>query len=235
MKRVLVTGASKGIGQAISQKLLDQGVEVIGTSREPERINLKKPGFTAVHLDLFKIAEDSNVLEQFAKQCADIDAIVFNAGMGRFGGLEEFSHEQINHCMSVNLVAQIQLARAFIQQFKHRSGGDFIFVGSESALSGARAGSIYCAAKFGLRGFTQALRAECSSKNIRVGLINPGMVQSSFFDDLSFCPGPEEANKIMPQQVADAVMLMLNSAGNVVWDEINLSPLKKVVQKKKNY
>ena len=64
-------------------------------------------------------------------------------------------------------------------------------MGSEAALAGTAQGSLYCAAKFALRGLAQALRAECARAGIRVTLVNPGMVQSPFFDELDFRPGPE--------------------------------------------
>ena len=232
MNSVLVTGASRGIGNSIARELLAQKYEVVGTSRNPQLIKIKDPLFTAIKLDLATIAGDSEALACFTKQCAAVDTLILNAGIGRFGGLEEFSHNQIQQLLSVNLVAQIQLVRAFIPTFKRRGSGNIIFIGSQSALIAGKQGSIYSAAKFGLRGFSQALRHECANKNIRVGLINPGMVSSHFFDDLAFAPGPDESNSILPEQVAEAVLYMLNSADNVVFDEINLSPLKKVIVKK---
>ena len=234
MSRVLVTGASRGIGLAVSRKLLSQGTGVIGTSRFPQTIDITDSSFTAIRLDLLQIASEPAALQSFVDLCPDVGALILNAGVGRFGGLEEFSHLQIEHLMTVNLVAQIQLVRAFIPVLKRRGKGDIIFIGSESAITAGKLGTIYSAAKFGLRGFAQALRRECASSNIRVGLINPGMVNSHFFDELGFKPGPDEANSILPEQVADALMLMLSSAANVVFDEINLSPVKKVIVKKKH-
>ena len=233
MSRVLITGASRGIGHALAAELLRQGTEVIGTSRYPQCIKIEDPSFTAIELDLAQITEDRAVLDSLVDQCKDVDGLVLNAGVGRFGGLEEFSHSQIERLISINLVAQIQIVRAFIPIFKRRGSGDIIFIGSESALTAGKQGTIYSAAKFGLRGFSQALRRECANNNIRVGLINPGMVNSHFFDELGFQPGPDKTNSISPGQVAGAVMMMLNSADNVVFDEINLSPLKKVIVKKK--
>lgn len=232
MSAVLITGVSRGIGHALARQLLRQGTKVFGTSRSPKTIKIADASFTAIEMDLGKIADDQAVVDALVEQCQDIDGLVLNAGAGRFGGLEEFSHSQIERLISVNLVAQIQIARAFIPIFKHRGSGDIIFIGSESAITAGKQGTIYSAAKFGLRGFSQALRRECATNGIRVGLINPGMVNSHFFDELGFGPGPDPANSILPEQVADAVMLMLNSAANVVFDEINLSPVNKVIVKK---
>ena len=234
MKRVLITGASRGIGYAIADRLLAESFEVIGTSRKPNSIPIEHSNFSSVHLDLIEISLNQDLLSKLVETCGEIDVLILNAGQGRFGSLEEFSSSQINEQIQLNLIAQIHLVRAFIKSFKQRRSGDVIFIGSESGLAGGKMGSIYSAAKFGLRGFSQALRQECANNNIRVGLINPGMVASSFFDDLSFQPGSELENTILPEQVADAVDLVLRSGRNMVWDEINLSPLKKVINKKKN-
>ena len=231
--RALVTGASRGIGHSIAKELLKQGLEVIGTSRSLHSIKIENSCFTALKLDLEQISRNQDALTKFTGQCGDVNVLILNAGTGRFGGLEEFSHSHIEQLLTINLIAQIQLVRAFVSLFKRRGSGDIIFIGSESALAAGKQGTIYSAAKFGLRGFSQALRRECANNNIRVGLINPGMVDSDFFAELNFEPGPDEANRILPEQVTQAVMLMLNSAENVVFDEINLSPLKKVVVKKK--
>ena len=232
MKHVLVTGASRGIGYSISRELLRRGHKVIGTSRRVSSIRITDPAFTAAELDLAGISQDQVLLDAFVRECQETDTLILNAGFGRFGGLEGFSHAQIQQMLNVNLVAQIQIVRAFIPLFKRRGSGNIILIGSESSVTAGKQGTLYSAAKFGLRGFSQALRRECASKHIRVGLVNPGMVNSDFFDELAFEPGPDVNNSITADQVAQTVMLMIESAENVVFDEINLSPLKKVVVKK---
>ncbi|NOU44887.1 MAG: SDR family NAD(P)-dependent oxidoreductase, partial [Methyloglobulus sp.] len=92
--------------------------------------------------------------------------------------------------------------------------------------------SIYCASKFALRGFTQALREECSKDQIRVCLVNPGMVLSPFFDRLTFAPGDDDSNYLIPEDVAEAVSYVINSRAEMIVDEINLNPASKVVKKK---
>ena len=103
-------------------------------------------------------------------------------------------------------------------------------MGSEAALTGTAQGSLYCAAKFALRGLAQALRAECARAGIRVTLVNPGMVQSPFFDELDFRPGPEPDNYILPEDVAEVIVQALTARDGTVLDEINLSPQKKVIE-----
>ena len=163
----------------------------------------------------------------------DIDAIIFCAGRGQFGSLEEFSYEQISKLMDLNFLSQAYLAKTYLPLFKKRGNGDLIFIGSESALKGSRKGAIYCASKFAVRGLAQALRDECSKSNVRVTLVNPGMVNSAFFDDLDFEPGNDPENFLVPEDIAQTVAYILSTRSVLSVDEINLSPLKNVVQHKK--
>ncbi|MCZ6795808.1 MAG: SDR family NAD(P)-dependent oxidoreductase, partial [Planctomycetota bacterium] len=96
--------------------------------------------------------------------------------------------------------------------------------------AGKRQGAVYCASKFALRGFAQALREECAASGVRVTIVNPGMVRTGFFDDLDFAPGEEPANYVLPEDVAEVVAAVLSMRRETVVDEINLSPLKKVVR-----
>ena len=122
------------------------------------------------------------------------------------------------------------MIRALLPAIKRIGHGDIIIIGSEAALSGGRKGAIYCASKFALRGFAQALREECARNRIRVTMINPGMVKTGFFNELDFAPGDSEENYILPEDIADAAALVINTRYGTVYDEINLSPQKKVIQ-----
>jgi len=108
-----------------------------------------------------------------------------------------------------------------------------IFIGSEAALTGSRKGSIYCASKFALRGFSQALRDECAKSSVRVSLINPGMVKTDFFQDLNFEPGEHHSNYLTATDVAETVIYIINARSGIIIDEINLNPANKVINFKK--
>ena len=113
--------------------------------------------------------------------------------------------------------------------FRKQKNGRIIFIGSESAVNAGRKGALYSAAKFGLRGFSQALREDCASDGVLVSLINPGMVRSPFFDDLSFAPGVQEENAVEPEQVAELALHILSSADNMIYEEVNLAPRVKTI------
>lgn len=230
MKRtVLITGASSGIGRATAKQMLQQGHNVLGISRDCSQFTTKHERFTAIEMDLADIKQLSEKLQQLDKTYAHIDTLICCAGFGQFGSLEEFSFDQIQTMINTNLTSQIFLTRGLIPRLKRQPASDIVFIGSEAAIKGSRKGSVYCAGKFALRGFAQALREECARSNVRVSLINPGMVKTAFFDSLSFQPGEHQSNFIHPDDVADAVSYIINASPAIVIDEINLSPLNKVI------
>ena len=149
--------------------------------------------------------------------------------MGRFGHLEQFSYAQIRELLDLNFTSQAFTVRAFLPRMKRSGCGDIVIIGSEAALRGSRKGSLYCASKFALRGFSQALREEASSAGIRVCLVNPGMVRTPFFDELDFEPGDAPDQHVLPEDVAAVVCSVLQAREGTVIDEINLSPQKRVI------
>ena len=232
-RTVLVTGASSGIGRAVAQNLLQQGHTVIGASRDCRKFTRQMDNFSSVQLDLSRLNELPQKIRQLQQTFPEIDAVVFSAGMGQFGSVEEFSYPQIEALMTINFTSQVFLTKALLPALKRKTSSDLIYIGSEAALKGSRKGAVYCASKFALRGFTQALREECGNSNVRVCLINPGMVKTAFFENLTFEPGDHESNAILAEDVAAAVLYVLDSREQIVIDEINLSPLNKVVKFKK--
>jgi len=227
---VLVTGASRGIGRALSLRLLDAGSRVIGIGRDFSQWGLPRSDFQAVTADLADLDALVPLLSQLAREYSGLDAIVSNAGAGRFGHLEQLSPPQIRESLDINLTQHILVARAFLPLLKRRGSGDLIFMGSESALFGGARGAVYSACKSALRTLARSLRQECAASGVRVGILNPGMVRTAFFDQLDFHPGEAPENAIPPEAVADLVIAMLSAPPGTVVDELNLSPLKKVIR-----
>lgn len=228
-RTILVTGASKGIGRATTERLLKDGHSVIGVARRFSRAETG-PNFHRVEVDLSDLDALPDRLKGLVKEFPAIDAIVFNAGRGLFGGIEQYSYAEMRSLIDLNFTHHAYVARAFVPEMKRRGRGDLIFIGSEAALSGKQKGSLYCASKFALRGFAQAMREECSASGIRVTSIHPGMVKTEFFDALDIYPGADPENYVVPENVADTVAMVLASRPETNFDEIVLSPLKKVVR-----
>lgn len=232
-RTVLVTGATSGIGRSICVDLLSEGHRVIGVGRDFSKFPCEDPNFSSVKLDLANLDRLPKRLKKLTAEYPDVDALVLNAGRGMFGGLEQYSFEQIRELIDLNFLNHVFMVRAFLPEMKRRGFGDVVLMGSEAALAGRPYGSIYCASKAALRSFAQSLRAEAGPAGVRVTILNPGMVNTGFFDNLSFTPGPDEANVIDPHDIAEMVALILKLRRGTVVDEINLTPLKRVVAGRK--
>ncbi len=229
-KCILVTGSSSGIGYEITSKLLDLGAKVIGIARNHDKSNLENKNYTTYNCDVSVHEKLEILMKQILKNHPQINCLISNAGYGNFGPLENFSTLQINNFLSTNLTSHLIITKLLLPHFKRNKMGDIIFIGSESGLLGAKNGSLYCTAKFGLRGFTESLSKDVSKKNIRVSIINPGMVRTDFFENLNFEPGNNEENAISIKDISSTVAYILALSRNTVVDEINLSPSKKSVK-----
>ena len=231
-RKMLLTGAGGGIGRSIATLLLSSDWRIVGLGRDPARSEFSQKEFTQATIDLSDLENLPEQLRLLASEHEDIDSVVCAAGVGRFGSLEEFSYQQIRELIDINLTSQLYVVRAFLPLLKRRGRGDVVLIGSEAALAGGARGAVYSATKFALRGFCQSLRQESAAAGIRVTLINPGMVRTDFFDQLDFEPGEDLAHAIVPEDIAVAVKMVLSARAETVFDEINLSPLKKVVRRK---
>ncbi|MEE9447324.1 MAG: SDR family oxidoreductase [Arenicellales bacterium] len=227
---IIVTGASSGIGRATAACLLTEGYRVIGVSRSIEVRTFEHDNFQALSCDLANFTQTEQTFKQLLKTKPDIVGAVFCAGAGYFGALEQLKFSKIQALINLNLSSPILLSSLIAPYLKAKKSGCMVFIGSEAALSGTKNGTAYCATKFGLRGFTQALAAECRQAGVAVSLINPGMVDTPFFDELNFMPGEDASNRIAPETIATQVAHIFSSDINTVVEEINLSPRNKVVQ-----
>jgi len=126
-RTVLVTGASSGIGRAIARQLLAQGHQVIGTSRDCRKFFKHHPNFIGLELDLAKLAGVPPFAKQLQSDFPALDAVVFAAGFGQFGGLEQFSYAQIETLMTVNFTAQACLTRALLPTLKQKSHANGVY------------------------------------------------------------------------------------------------------------
>jgi short-subunit dehydrogenase len=227
-KQALVTGASSGIGLAIARRLLALDYQVTGISRRGQVADLGDDNFHPLCLDLDDLARVEDELGELLRR-HQFDCFVHAAGRGDFGSIEQFSRLQIEQSMRVNLMSAMIICRSLVPGMRRQRQGCIVFIGSESALQAGRKGALYSAAKFGLRGFSQALREDCSAHGIRVSLVNPGMVRSPFFDDLDFAPGALAENAIDADDVAIVVEQILQSSADIVIDEVNLTPRVKSI------
>ena len=231
---IIVSGASSGIGRAMSMSLLATGYSVLGIAKDFSQERIEHKEFNSVEIDYSDLDNLPGELERVVNSNNNpIRGLVNNAGIGRMAFLELLSVKDMRLVMETNFLSHAITTKVFLPMLKRQQQlVDIVFTGSEAALEGARQGSIYCASKFAVRGFVQAIREECAKTRVRVSIVNPGAVRTPFFDDLHFEPGSASENAIEADDVAEVLLTILNARPGTVIDEINLSPQTHVWKRK---
>jgi len=189
-KVVLVTGASSGIGEATVREFARAGAWVILTARREERLRALADRLRAespqseslvVRADLTVPSELDTLASQSLAWRGRVDVLVNNAGFGRLRWLEELDPQaDVIAQVSLDLVAPTLLTRALLPAMMHQGSGSIINVASVAALIAAPTYTVYSAAKYGLRGMSEALRREVRPFGITVSLLCPGPVATEF-------------------------------------------------------
>ena len=202
--RVLLTGATGGLGQAIAQALRARGASLVLTGRRADVLEplAAQVGGVAIESDL----ADPDAVDALLAQTGRVDVLVANAGLPGSGGLHTFSVEEIDRALTVNLRAPMLLARALTPAMVQRGSGHLLFMSSLSGKAGAPGSSVYAATKFGLRGFGLALREDLASKDVGVSVVLPGFIREAGMFAESGAKLPPYVGTKRPQDVARAVV-----------------------------
>jgi short-subunit dehydrogenase len=177
-RRVLVTGASSGIGAVVSTMLALRGARVVGTGRTFSALGLALEA--TVVQDLTEPGGPQDVVTVAAAALGGLDVVISNAGAGWLGSYESMTQVEVDTTVDLNLRAPMQLARAAAPHLL-ASGGQLVLVGSIAGLVGVANEVAYGTAKAGLRGLADGLRAEWAGR-VTVTLVSPGPVQTPFFN-----------------------------------------------------
>lgn len=228
-KQILISGATSGIGLETAKHLINLNYEIIALGRNFSKCPTDHPLWKSEPIDL-KQEKIQDAFKAISKKYPKLYGLFCNAGIGCFANLEEISTQNIFETMQVNFISHVLLVKEYLGKMKQNGRGKIIFMGSEAALQGKKKGTIYCASKFAMRGFAQALRQECAKSHIHISTIQAGMVDTPFFDSLSFQPGSQETEKILSQDIAQTVSWILSLREGTVCDEVILSPLKHAIK-----
>lgn len=217
--RVLLTGASGGIGQAIARALAARGATVVLTGRRTEVLEplAREIGGEAVAVDL---AERSEVAD-LAGRAGAVDLLVANAALPASGNLLSFTEREIGRALDVNLGAPVQLARELLPGMLERRRGHLVFISSLAGKIATTGSAVYSATKFGLRGFALGLRADLAGSGVGVSTIFPGFIRDAGMFHDSGARLPPGIGTRTPGDVAAAVV----SAVERNRAEVDVAPL----------
>jgi short-subunit dehydrogenase len=204
--RILLTGASGGIGNAIARALHARGASLVLTARRTELLDRLCDelggSVEAISADLCDEAGVSRV----PAEAGVVDALVANAGLPGTGRLESFSAAQLDRVIDLNLRSPMQLALSLLPGMLERRSGHIVLISSLSGKIATPTSSVYCATKFGLRGFGLALHEELRGSGVGVTTIYPGFIREAGMFVDSGARLPPGLGTSSPREVADAVI-----------------------------
>lgn len=217
--QVLLTGATGGLGHAIARALAREGASLVLTGRRADVLQplADELGATAVAADL---ASEPDV-QRLADDYAHVDIVVHNAALPASGPLDDYDIEALDRALDVNLRAPIVLTRLLVPHWKQRGRGHVVFISSMSAKVPTADASLYAATKLGLRGFSQALRAELASHGVGVGAVFPGFIRDAGMFAETNVALPSAVGTNTPEEVAAAVVRSIVQGRG----EIDVAPL----------
>ena len=221
-KVAVVTGANKGIGLNCVEQLLAEGAIVYGICRSG--CTTKHANYTCLMADVqqFDLLEKS--LNSIIEKHGAIDILINNAGLGYFGYCEDLSLDQWHTMFNTNVSAIFYASKLVLPGMKKQGEGHIVNIASIAGLEGYQQVSGYCATKFAVRGFSDALYKEVRDFGVKVTCVYPGSVKTDFFRHSENIKAHD--NMLMPEDVAAQIVYALKSPANYHPVNIEIRPLK---------
>jgi NADP-dependent 3-hydroxy acid dehydrogenase YdfG len=210
-----ITGASSGIGAALSRSLVDRGAKVVLGARRIERLEAIATELgsnaTVVEMDVRRPADAEKLVSAAVTQYGRLDGLIANAGIGMYGGILDQSDEDLEVMLDTNIAGTIWPIRSAVRHMLGRGGGgDLIIVSSVAGLSGGANEAVYAATKHAQMGLANGLDRELHRKGIRVTAMCPGGVVTEFAMGSGRTPeSPQLADMMQASDVAGAIVSVL--------------------------
>lgn len=232
---VLVTGASRGLGRAIAVAFGQRGARVAGLARSADDLAetgaaVEKAGgsFLALEADVTVGESVLGAYETLDREMGRLDVLVNNAGLGRFGSVDDLSIDEWNLQVDVNLTGLFRATRLAVPRMLGNEGaglvkGHIVNIASVAGLVGNPEISAYNATKFGVRGFSEATMKELRPKGIRVTCVYPGSIDTPFFEEAGVEMNP---NAMTPQSVAASVLHAVEAPAGTLVSEVVMRPMQ---------
>lgn len=239
-KRVVVTGASSGIGAAAVRALRNTGWDVVAVARREDRLRelAEETGAQTVTCDITDKAS-VDAMARTVLAGGGVDALVNNAG-GAFGmdSVADGNPEDWTRMYNVNVLGTLYVTQAFLPSLRENGRGSILMLTSTAALAAYEGGAGYCAAKAGEEAMAQALRLEEAEHNVRVIEILPGMVKTEEFavnrlgDAAAAAKIYAGVKPLTAEDVADVMAYALNAPHHVNLDQVVIRPVAQAAQHK---
>lgn len=227
-KIAVVTGASSGIGKAFSKALIDKGATVYGLARSTDKLkaiqNDLGEQFKPVTLDITRHNDIEKWVQDTFADSHQPDVLINNAGLGRFGKVDELSLEDWETMINTNLSGIFYMTRQIVPLMKRNEATCHIInIASIAGKIGNPELSGYNASKYGVRGFSEALFKELRYDGIKVTCFYPGSIATEFFDKAT--DSGTHPNMMHPEDVANVLVNVLETPDNFLINDITMRPL----------
>ena len=226
-KVAVITGASSGLGAALANQLVNKGAIVYGLARNIEKLQAIKnklgEKFIPVSMDVTNAKDIASwVLNTFAGSHLP-DVLINNAGAGYFTKIDELSLERWHEMINTNLNGTFYTTSSIVPLMKMNTNTSHIInIGSILGRTTRAESAAYSATKYGMQGFSEALFKELRLYKIKVTCVNPGSIDTSFFEDSGI---QSHSNMLQPKDIADLIIHLVETPDNFLVDEITLRPL----------
>lgn len=217
--KIIVTGASSGIGRALAIQLCQRGANVLATARRLNRLNELQevchslPGkLTILPGDLTSDIHRQAILQQATSQWNALDVLINNAGAGAIGRFDVATSDRLRLVMEIDFFAPVELTRTCLPLLARGKKPAILNIGSVLSHRAVPNKSEYCAAKFAMRGWAESLRVELASKSIEVLMLSPSTTSSEFLDALVDTKSDTKSKAIgsmKPERVAQLAITAL--------------------------
>ena len=232
-KKAIITGASQGLGAALAETLIAKGAIVYGLARNSEKLCALQDklgfNFIPVCMDITNPIALNTWLKGIFDDQNIPDILINNAGVGYFKETEALSMEQGQAMINTNLNAVFYLTASVVPMMKkNKQPCHIINIGSILGKFARPETAVYSATKYGIQGYSEALRKDLSKYAIKVSCVNPGSIETHFFDESGIYG---HSNMLQPADVAAMIVHVLETPDNFLVDEITLRPLMEIPPK----
>ncbi|MEP2689240.1 SDR family oxidoreductase [Maribacter dokdonensis] len=226
-KVAYITGGTKGIGFAVAQTLLGQGMKVAISGRSQESVDQALKDFNnddvlGIVSNVAKLSDEENAVAKITDKWGKVDVVLANAGVGNFAPIDEMTEEQWHQMIDVNLSGVFHTLKASVASLK-KTEGYYITLASLAGTNFFAQGAGYNASKFGVVGFTQAAMLDLRQYGIKVSTIMPGSVATHFNHNE---PGDKDAWKIQPEDIGELVLDLLQMNERTLPSKIEVRPTR---------